>query len=87
MKNLIVPTLSNRTFTVTGFDNGGSFTEKITLPELLSNGSHDTELLYTLQENVDEILDLKPGEAMVCRTTRDGGPNDKAILIRDKNEK
>jgi len=64
---------------------GGEINFKITLAELVSNGEHDSELLYTLQEfNMDEILDLKIKENIVCKSTRDCNEYNNIIVNRIK---
>ena len=61
---------SNRVYKVTGFEDKTVTTIRLSLKELLEDNG--TELNYTLQEDLDRILDLKSGEALYIRLSRDG---------------
>ncbi len=75
--------ISQRIYHIVGFDNGGEISFKMSLAELVSNGEHDSELLYTLQEfNVDDILDLKKGENLICKSSRDDEQFNNIIVHR-----
>ncbi len=74
---------STRIYQATGFDKGFCFKEKFTVEQLLSSKykDSDTELLYTLQEIRDEILDLRLNEVIYIRANRDDD-NAKGVLCR-----
>lgn len=42
----------------------------------------DTELQYTLQEDIDYILDLKIGDNIILNQSRDGDLKDKCLITR-----
>ena len=60
---------TNRVYKVTGFENNSVTTIRLSLEELLKDNG--TELNYTLQEDLDSILDLKSGQAKYIRLSRD----------------
>ena len=60
---------TNRVYKVTGFENNSVTTIRLSLEELLKDNG--TELNYTLQEDLDSILDLKSGQATYIRLSRD----------------
>ena len=73
--------ISKRVYQVVGFEGTEPFKEIFVLSKLMSNSDEDTELLYTLQEYIDEILDLRVGETFISRVSRDSDMIS-AILIR-----
>jgi hypothetical protein len=74
---------SKRMFKVVGFENLDYINENFSLGFLLSNNTDtDTEWLYTLQEDVDSIIDLKVGETYLTKSTRDGAKFNDVIVIR-----
>ena len=83
MKLIIAQNYSKRKYEVIGVSYGGTFKTKFTLAELLTNNTDtDTELLYTLQESVDRVLDLKINETLVTNSSRDEKENNIAIVLR-----
>lgn len=83
MKKIIAQNYSNRVYEVIGISYGHSFKEKLSLLDLISNDTDtDTELLYSLQESVDRILDLKIKETIVTKSSRDEKENNIAIVLR-----
>jgi hypothetical protein len=48
---------SNRKFRIAGFESGLGFSATYYLHELLSE-TNDTELCYSIQDDIDKILDL-----------------------------
>jgi hypothetical protein len=87
MKLLIVQNYSVRVYEVIGYDNSDFFRVKFSLAQLLSNHTDtDTELLYTLQEDIDKIIDLKVNESLFINSVRDKDEaiNNKAIISRIK---
>ena len=53
-------------------------TDKVTIDALTSTDENNDELIYSLQEDLDAILDLKVGEGMPIQADRD---NSKSIGI------
>lgn len=54
--------MSKRKYTVVGFDNSIHFTYLLSFEELVDNKINNYEFIYTLQEDLDSILDLKVGQ-------------------------
>jgi len=69
---------SKREYKVTGFDGEDTFEKVYTLIELLEDDG--LEVTYTLQDDIDAILDLKEGESMFIPVTRDG--DNKGVIKR-----
>jgi|LakMenEpi03Aug12_release.lakeMendotaPanAssembly.Ray.scaffolds.fasta_scaffold364333_1 hypothetical protein len=83
MKLIIAQNYSNRKYEVIGVSYGVTFKAEFTLAELLSNHTDtDTELLYTLQESIDRVIDLKINDTLVTKSSRDEKENNIAIVIR-----
>jgi len=73
---------SKRVFAVTGFEGLTYFVLTLTLSDLVKGSEdNDSEVLYTLQESIDEILDLKVGETFLSRSSIDSNTIN-TILIR-----
>ena len=76
----ITTTHSFRKFKIIHLDREDVQETTISLDELcLDDGS---EMNYSLQEEMDKILDLKMFESMFCHTSRDDKESNKAIIIR-----
>ena len=60
---------TNRVYKVTGFENNSVTTIRLSLAELLED--NNTELNYSLQMDLDIILDLKSGQALYIKLSRD----------------
>jgi len=73
--------MSKRKYIVTGFDNCKPFTQEVTFEELVSSKVNNYEFIYTLQEDLDSILDLKVGQSLYVKTTRDGS-EDLGVICR-----
>ena len=70
---------SIRKYIVTGIENDSTINKKKTLEELRADD--DLELTYSLQEDLDSILDLKPGLSKYIAISRDN-PNDLGVIHR-----
>ena len=76
---------SERKYCILGFDNGEALDVTITAYELMNTkySDNDTELLYTLIElYLDDILDLRMGQNMVAKSTRDSNEFNNIIIHR-----
>lgn len=84
MKLHINKNASKRLYHIVGFDHCGEINFKMSVAELLSNNTDtDSELLYTLQElHTDKILDLKVGENVICKSSRDENEFNNIIVNR-----
>ena len=71
---------SNRVYHIIGIENGQSFDVNYTLEDIFSE-SNDTELIYSLQDEADKIMDLKPGEGFQSYCNRDNKTILNAIII------
>lgn len=61
-----------------------SILDNISLADILSTSpDNDSELHYSLQENIDEVLDLKPNQSMTFLCNRDD-INSHGIILRIK---
>lgn len=64
--------ISKRAYQIVGFENGIFFNITLSIGELLSNSSNDTELLYTIQElYIDSIISLGINETLCIKSGRD----------------
>lgn len=58
---------------------------KVPVDKLLKKDSNnDDELIYAMQDQIDEVLDLKVGESMYLSADRSCPEQTKGILIRTK---
>lgn len=71
--------ISFRKFKVIGFEAGHEVNLEYTLNKLLSDDG--TEVLYTLQEEIDNILNLREGESHFVSLNR-GNQDSKGIILR-----
>lgn len=74
---------SKRAYTVAGFENGHFVRFELSIKDLVEDKEDSFESLYAIQEEVDEILDLKVDETLSVSLNRDN-KNCKGILLRIK---
>jgi hypothetical protein len=74
-----------RRYRIAFFEGTVLYDHQFNLSDLLSNEGEfaDTELFYTLSEEIDEILDIRLCEVFVTQFKRDG-ENRQAIITRLK---
>lgn len=72
---------SKRKFIVVGVEIDEDFRFEIELEKLLTKDEEATEVMYSLQDEIDSVLDLKKGESMFFRANRDN-ENCKGIILR-----
>ena len=70
---------SKRSFLVIGVDTGIPFEMLVWLNEIPKEQT--LEVMFTIQDEIDAILDLKVGESMYFQVTRDNA-NDKGVIVR-----
>ncbi len=65
--------LSNRKYKAVMLEQGETSTAEISLGDLLEEDDqgNNWEYIYTLQEHVDEVLDLKVGDSAYFQPNRD----------------
>lgn len=74
--------MSKRVYEVVGFEQpAGSLNFTFKLEELFSLGKNPTEVMITLSEKIDGILDLQVEETLYVQLTRDNR-NDKGVIKR-----
>lgn len=71
--------LSRRKYLVTGIENKETVKKEYNLTELLQDDC--LEITYTLQGEVDMILDMKEGQTKYIPISRDN-PNDLGVICR-----
>lgn len=71
---------SKRKFSVVGFEAGHELRTEITVNQLFDK-KEDTELIYTLQEITDKVLDMKVGETLFIDLNRDNEQS-KGVILR-----
>lgn len=74
--------MSKRQFEVVGFEGGQKVKVKFSVSRLFDK-KEEQELFYTLQEVIDNVLDLKVGEALFIDLNRDNR-EDKGVILRTK---
>jgi hypothetical protein len=72
---------SKRQYKIVWVENGETIEKVVTLPEIYESEEEGFEWQYSLQDKIDEILDLKPNETMYCQFNR-GGAWIKGIIER-----
>ena len=72
---------SSRKYTIIGFEDGGIINETISLFTLLKPHRDGYEYIYALQEETDDILDLKVNQTMYVSLNRDN-VNFKGVICR-----
>lgn len=65
--------LSRRKFKIVGIDTTETIEADYNALQLFQDDG--TELTYSLQEDIDRILDLKEGQAIYIRLSRDNSEN------------
>ena len=76
---------SKRKYSLSYFQYGSFLTiESISLSDIVHNEGHyeDTELLFSCNEIVDELIDLSVNECMHFSGSRDDRANTKGIIAR-----
>jgi len=75
---------SNRAYQIAGFDSGDMFTMNLDLNTLLCSDD-DLELIYSLREDVDVVLDLRVGDCFTTFSSRDNRTDlNKMMVLRVK---
>jgi hypothetical protein len=69
---------TKRQYQVLGFEGSKVLNEVIGLQQLFEDDD-GTELLYALQEELDQILDMEVGDVMIVTLSRD---NDLGVIRR-----
>jgi len=73
---------SNRKYKVAICDADGIALEKVSIRQLLSTDTgNNWEFIYSMQDIIDKVLDLKEGESITFQPNRDD-PNSKGIIYR-----
>lgn len=72
--------ISKRHFYIIGLENCVPLNISYSLNEILED-LNDTELMYSLQENLDNILDLNTGEALTMYSNRDNQIAKNLIIV------
>ncbi len=62
--------VSKRRFAISGFEGGKPICVTYSLNTIFSK-QMNTELIYSLREEIDAIMDLKPNEAKIMHSNRD----------------
>lgn len=73
-------TISNRLYKVSFNSSDGIEVSTVSFSTLISE-SDDRELIYSMQDVTDEILDLKIGDSMYFRPNRDDAQS-KGLIVR-----
>lgn len=71
---------SKRKFKVVGFETGHDLSIEISVNQLFDK-KEDSELIYTLQEITDKVLDMNVGETLFIDLNRDNCQG-KGVILR-----
>ena len=73
--------ISMRKYIAVGNEGAQIFEIEFNFYELVKIDEYGSEVLYSIQEMTDKILDLKKGESLFFKANRDN-ENDKGIILR-----
>jgi len=75
---------SKRQFRISGFENFEAFYQEISFDMIIARAEMGSqpEFIYSLQDRLDDILDMRLGDSMVISLNRDHSKGNLAIIAR-----
>jgi len=71
---------SKRKFRISGFESGNNFSREYYLADFFIEDD-DTEFCYSMQDNIDAILDLEIDDSLVMFCNRDSKISANTIIV------